>query len=480
MVDRNFARLTTILLGVTPVFWVWSNQVMHEVPQTFFFITTLYFFYLAIKRDKISLYCLAGLFLGLGQLMKMQNIVVVPIMLLFAVYEKRKAVLNKKMIINGIVTIAIAVLVFSPYLIYRSVNSAPSFFSDQALTEIITGKAAWAPTGDISVPVYYYVTDIFNIISFGFIFFALGLIYFYKKREKPLWLALIWVAMCYLILSIFAHKVYRYMIIAIPAMVIVSVYGLYLVRDYLKNKKYFYVIAGILIASLAIHSIYLSTNDGYWPLNWSMWDDLKSLDNIVLSTDLYDVSTVDMAYGTVKLMTGKYTEIISGDPQQDASYALMYNTQYLLYAGQPEFGYPYVKLKYYEECNCTLYKIDEKFLFENKTLVKTTYNGRPLGEVNIYLLDSNGNVIYRSRSNVNGEVFIPAENYTGILAAQKICFNPIQTYIQIQSYTFNTCDVKQKTGSLGMTESYLECRPTAGLDITSRGCFDHDYTMSRF
>jgi hypothetical protein len=187
-----------------------------------------------------------------------------------------------------------------------------------------------------------------------------------------------------------------------------------------------------------------------------------------------------MAYGTVKLMTGKYTEIISGDPQQDIQFALMYNTPYLLYVGQPEFSYPFVKLKYYEECNCTLYKLDEKFLFENKTLIKITSNGKPLGEVSIYLLDQNGNTVYRSRSNVNGDVYVPAESYTGFLVVQKICFNEIQTYIKIESYTFNICELKQRTGSLGMAESYLECRPTIGLDMTSRGCFDHDYKMSRF
>jgi hypothetical protein len=478
--DKNFARIATAILGVIPVFWVWSNQIMHEVPQTFFFVATIYFFYLAIKHDKNKYFYVSGLFLGLGLLTKMENVIVIPVILIFALVERGKNVFSKKIILNIIITFVVAVAVFSPYLIYRSINGAPSFFGEKALTEIITGKAEWAPTGDISVPFYYYVTSIFDIISFSFIFFVIGLFYLYKKKDKSMWLPIIWVAFSYLILSIFAHKLYRYMIIAIPAMVIISVYGLYSIKDQLKNKKYFYIITIVLIVALASHSVYLASNDGYWPFNWKMWDDLKNLDNIVLSTDLYKYSTVDMAYGTVKLMTGKYSDIITGDPQKDISYALMYNTPYLLYVGKPEFDYPFVKMKYFDECNCTLYKIDEKVLFENKTLIKTTSEGKVLEGANVYIVDQKGNVLYRSRSNIKGEAFIPADSYTGVLVAEKICFNSLQTYVKIENKTLYICDLKQKTGMLGATENYLECRQQQNIDLSYRGCFDHGYRNSRF
>jgi hypothetical protein len=478
---RNFARIATVILGATPVFWGMSNQIMHEIPQTFFFIATIYSFYMALKTGKPKYFYMAGVFLGLGQLMKMQNIIVVPVMAVFAILEKRRTLFGKRMMINLISMVVISLLVFSPYMIYRTVNGAPSFFGERSLTEIITGQAEWAEGGSIAIPFYYYVTDIFNIVSFGAIFLAIGLYCFYRKRDKTMWLPLIWTAMSYLILSLFAHKVYRYMIISVPAMVIISVYGLYFINErYLKDRKYFYAITGILVIALASHGIYNASNDGYWPMGWGMWNELKSLDNIVLSTDLYKVSTVDMAYGIVKLMTDRYSDIITGDPQRDIGFAMMYNTPYLLYVGKPEFSYPFVKMKYFEECNCTLYKIDEKFLFENKTMIKTTSGGVPLEGVNLYLVGQDGKILYRARSNVRGEIYIPADSYTGVVLAEKICYTSMQTYINIENRTLKLCELKQKAGVLGVAENYLECRQSAGIDLTYRGCFDHQYRNSRF
>jgi hypothetical protein len=479
--DRNFARIATIVLGVMPVFWVWSNQIMHEVPQTFFFIATIYSFYMAVKQDKKLYFYASGLFFALGLLLKMENVIVLPVMMVFAVAENGKGVFGKRFILNIIAMFVVSGLVFSPYFLYRSVNGAPSFFGERAFSEIVTGEAAWAEGGSIATPFYYYVTSIFDIISFGVIFFAIGLYCFYRKRDRYMWLPLIWMCMSYLILSIFSHKEYRYMIIAIPAMVMISVYGLYSLKDrYLKNKRHFYALLLILVIALGAHSVYKASNDGYWPLNWKMWDDLKGMDNIVLSTDLYKYSTVDVAYGVVKLMSGKYSDFITGDPQKDLSFAMMYNTPYLLYVGKPEFSYPFVKLKYFEECNCTLYKIDERFLFENKTLVKTTSGGVPLEGANVYLVGQDGKVLYRSRSNIRGEIYIPADSYTGVVIAEKICYTRVQTYINIENRTLKLCELKQKAGVLGMAENYLECRLSEGIDLAYRGCFDHEYGNSRF
>lgn len=480
--DRTFARLATSIFAATPVFWVWSNQIMHEVPQTFFFIATAYFFYLAVKRSANKYFYFAGIFLGLAMLTKSQAVIVVPVMLAYLWVEKGKTAFIEKTALKSIfIMFLIAGMVYSPYFLYRTVNNAPSLFGEEAFKELVTGKAAWAPTGDISVPFYYYITSIFDIISFGVVFFAAGLVYIYRKKDRTMLLPVLWVGFSYLILSLFSHKVYRYMIIAIPAMAMISAYGISAITEHLKDRRYFYAVTAILVLSLSAHSIYLAESAGvYWPKDWGMWNELKNLNNSVISTDLNKYSSVRMSYGMIKLMTGKYSDIITGDPRNDISFALMYNTPYLLYDGKPEFEYPYIKMKYFGECNCTLYKIDEPFLYGNKTLVKTTSEGNVLKGANIYIADVKGNVVYRSKSNINGEVFIPAENYEGVLIADKICYNPVQTYIKIENGTFNACDVRQRANSFGMPENYLECRQKQNIDLSGRGCFNHGYQASRF
>lgn len=480
--DRNFARIATFVFGVTPMIWMESIQVMHEIPMTFLFIATLYYFLLATKYDKSKYFYISGAFLGLSLLTKSQTIIAIPIMLAYILSERRKAILGEKHAIKNIVIMfLIAGAIYSPYLLYRSVNGAPSFFGERAFTEILTGKADWAPTGDISVPADYYITHIFDIISFSTIFFAIGLYYTYLKKDKTMYLPLIWVALSYLILSIFSHKGARYMITAVPAMVIISVYGIYAITEKIKGRKIFYMASMALIAALLVNSIYSNTTSQiHWPTNWGMWDDLKSLNNSVLSTDLNKYSKVSMPYGVIKLMTGKFSDILPEDPKAGVSFAMMYNTPYLLYDGRPELAYPHIKMKYFEECNCTLYKIDEKLLFENKTLIKMVSDGKPLEGATLYLVDSGGNIIYRSRSNLNGEIYLPTENYTGLAVASKICYESIQTYIKIDNGKLSLCGLKQRQSAIGLSENYLECKAAESINMNSIGCFEHKYPMSRF
>lgn len=475
--DERFARMATVILGVTPIYWYWSNEIMHEIPQLFFFITTSYFFYLAIKRSKNRYFYLSGVLLGFAMLLKNSNVIIIPVILALVLFEKRKEAFSRKTIMRVIYMFIIAGLIFSPYFIYRSANGAPSLLGERAFQEIVSGKAEWAEGGDISMPFHYYVTSIFDIFSFGTIFLVLGLYHFYRKRDKSMWLPLLWLIFSYLILSIFAHKVYRYMIIAVPAMVIIAVYGLY----YIKNKRLFYIATVALVAALAAHSVYFNMEAmGSPPLEWEMWDYLRGLDNNVLSQDLYEYSTIDMAYGMTKIMTGRYSDIATKDPQNNINLALIYNTPYILYVGRPDLPYPYTEEKYFGECNCTLFKIDEDYLFGNKSVIMTTSGGKPLEGVDIYLTDQNGNVVYRSKSNIKGEAFIPAEKYTGLIIAEKICYEKIQTYVNIEGDTFQLCEVKQQAGAFGVSENYLECRPSESLDLKYKGCFAHGYERSRF
>lgn len=482
MKDRTFARMATAVFGATPLIWLNSNQIMHEIPQTFFFISTIYFFYLAVKYSKNKYFYFSGIFLGLALLTKSQTVIVIPVILAYILTEKGTGILKEKALVKSVlIMFLISGVIYAPYYLYRAENNAPSLFEERALKEQLTGKADWAPTGDISIPFHFYVTHIFEIISFSAIFFAVGLMQIYKKKDKTMWLPVLWVVFSYLILSIFSLKLNRYMIIAVPAMAIITTYGLYELETYFKNRKYVYATAAILVIVLAAQSVQLTTGSGiYWPMDWKMWAELKSLNNSVISTDLNKYSTVRMSYGIVKIMTGKYSDILPEDPQQGVSFAMMYNTPYLLYDGKPELSYPYTKIKYFEECNCTLYGVDENLLFENSTLIKTTSGGKILEGVGLYLLDSNGNVAYRSRSNVNGEIYIPAKNYTGAVALSKICYESIQTYIKIENGQLNLCDLKQRQGPIGLAENYLECKQKQDIELQSRGCFGNKYPMSRF
>lgn len=475
---KDFARLSVLMLAVTPMFWSNANDIMQAMGELFFFTSTLYFFYRATKTGEKRHYLLSGVFFGLGMLMRVSAIVLVPIMIAYVVFEKKRT--NGSIAIKSlIIMFFIACLVFTPYFIYRTINGGPSIFN-QAVEETLKGKAGWLASGDLSSPPLYYITDFFSIASFTTIFLIIGLYFAFKRKDNGLSLPFLWFSITMIVLSILSHKENRFMIIGLPAIIMMGSYGVFGLKEYFKkNEKLFYVIPAILLIALFYSGFRMNTNDGYWPFNFEVWQYINALDNDVVSKDIYGAG-FNMPYGIVKLLTNKYSDYVPPDnnPQAGIYSAISFNTPYILYPGDPVRSENFVKVKHFDDCNCTLYKVNISFSGTDFRILDE--NGNLLNGATFDLFDSSGKHIFGSKANSLGIVRIPLDNFIGILSVDKICYSPLQGIIKIENGIFNVCSQKQTYGGFTL-QNTLDCKPQ-GTDImlSYKGCLNHNYARSRF
>ncbi len=476
----NFARLSTAMLAFTPLFWSNANDIMQAMGEVFFFITTIYFFYHATKTGEIKPYVLTGIFLGLGMLMRVSAIVIIPILIAYRVFEKRRDVIDLNAIKRIVLIFLVAILIISPYYIYRTNNGGPSMFN-QAVEETLKGKAGWLASGDISSPPLQYVTDFFSIASFTTPFLIIGIYFALKRKDRLMSLPLLWFSITMIALSILSHKESRFMIIGLPAIVMLSAYGILGLKEYFKKKeKLFYIIPALLLIALFYSGFSANTNDGYWPFNFELWGQINNLDSGVIVDTVYENGTI-IPYGIVKLMTNKYSDYIhfENDPDRDIATAISYNTPYLIYPGDPKLDERFIKMKYFSECNCSLYRINET-LFMGTELEFVDQNNLPLDGARITLFNFNGEYIYSSRANQKGIVLIPTFNFAGIMVADKVCYDRIQQIIKIENGTFQMCEQKQIYNGL-LAQTALECaQKEPKLQLTYIGCLNHKYAISRY
>lgn len=476
--EKNFARISTAMLAFTPLFWWNANDIMQAMGELFFFTTALFFFYRAIKTEKKRDYVISGIFLGMGMLMRVSAIVLVPIMFSYIIFEKKRAALGSAAIKRMLLVFLAAGIVFSPYFIYRTINGGPSIFN-QAIEETFKGKAGWLPSGDISSPPLYYITDFFSIASFTTVFVIIGIYFALKRKDRQMSLPLLWFSMAMIVLSILSHKENRFMIIGLPAIVMIGAYGIFSLKDYFKkNENVFYIIPAVILITLFYSGFTSNTNDGYWPFNFEAWNYINNLDNDVASKEW--IGSSNLPYGIVKLLTNKYSDFVplENNPQTEIYSAIRLNTPYIFYPGNPERQAPFVKVKYFEDCNCTLYKINGSF--EGVDLKVMDEKGNSLNGATVDLFDTTGKQIFSSKANSQGYAFIPVDKFTGILVVDKICYNPVQEIIQIESGSFRTCSQKQAYNGFSLVNT-VDCMPSeTTLKLTFKGCFSHQYSRSRF
>ncbi len=481
--DKNFARVSSILLGVTPSFWVWGNRIMHETMIYFFFPATLYFFLLGIRRERTGDWICFGLLLGLGLLAKVVMLLIIPIAIIFSLssprvvrFGKRVSYVNLGLIKKAMLSLFLAFLVYSPYLIYKVINHGPGIF--EIWSKHVRGDIPWAKE-IVHTPFYYYISNLHLTLSFLLtILFAVGLVFLILRKEKRLLLPLIWFLIIITFFSLPAYKEARLINSLLPAAVFIGTYAIFELSRILgkfagiKPLRILPVIFIPILAIQAFSSLSIVMNDGHWPADWKMWEYLREL------KDDGGVIVSDYDYVAIRYFTGKHSEILPwGIPEHDILDGMMESSIYYIYRNDRSVPREYFqKVKEFDECNCSLYRIRDEMM-ENVTILKVYSGGKPLEGVIIRVFDQNGEVVYKVRSNRKGEAFLPLKDGYYYLTAEKICYGRTEAYVEIREKEVYECELISKVTIPFVVKCYGN---EYEMNLEKRGCLFHGFTEARF
>ncbi|NIO20375.1 MAG: hypothetical protein GTN76_06450 [Candidatus Aenigmarchaeota archaeon] len=479
--DRNFARVSSVLFGVSPAFWIWGNRILHETMVYFLFTASLYFLLLGIRKKRTKDWVAFGLLLGLGLLTKVVMLLIIPIFIIFAFlspnvikFKKKKPHVNLEIVKKTIHSLVIAFLVYSPYFIYKFVNKAPSILV--TWSEHIRGDIPWA-SEIVRTPWYYYFLNLHASISLTLaLLFAAGLIFMVIRREKRLLLPLIWVLVVIVFFSLPAYKEPRLINSLLPAAVFIGVYGLFEISKTLgrlakvKPVKIILALSILLVAIQMFSSLSVVTNDGHWPADWEMWEYLRGIE------DDGDVIVSNYEYISIRYFTGKHSDILLwGITEHDILDGMMEGSVYYIFKNSGIVSEDHFqKVKGFEECDCSLYRIKDQFM-ENVTFLKVYSKGKPLEGAIISVYDQDAEIVFKTRSNSEGVGFLSLKDGYYYIRGESICYKRSEDYIEVRNKEAYECELVSKN------PFSVECSDKKyTMNFEYKSCFNHEFTRKRF
>lgn len=284
--DKKIALLSAYFMAINPYFITRGGVALVDVPMSCLIILSFYFCLIAIDKEKIKYWFLAGLFCGLSGLMKPTGFIIFPFLILLAVYFKGWKYLFSKqlMIFSSVIFFSfisyfgvglLALLVFPKLgwiktaeglIIFKSIFQWFGRIIPEKYFDFFGQNLVYANYGDPSWKNFYgwiyYLGLIpqqlgsyamFIITIFGSITLFLN-----KKNKQQFYIISLFILFIYLIFTLIANKDARYTMPLIPFIIILSAVGIYNLYYEIKNK-YRLILMSIILVTLS----YLSLNDIY-------------------------------------------------------------------------------------------------------------------------------------------------------------------------------------------------------------------------
>jgi asparagine N-glycosylation enzyme membrane subunit Stt3 len=261
--DGKTALLGSIFLSLMPGYFEASHIAMLDIMATFFFVLSIFLFYLWLQTHKDRMLIFAGLTVIVGFLAKYQ-IVVAMLVMLFATLIFCKSELKRPFSRKLYITIIAALLAAAAYLIY----------SLQPYIAMWLNNIQMNTTGSQTITPLYYLIEMNSIYPtihpISLLMYILGLFglgAFAIRRQKADKLLLIWFITVYVFYTVINHKNWRYVLPLFPVLAIAAaVFVTFTYRELrsLNRKTSAKISASILIA-FTLLSVFCSVNDTiYW------------------------------------------------------------------------------------------------------------------------------------------------------------------------------------------------------------------------
>jgi asparagine N-glycosylation enzyme membrane subunit Stt3 len=257
--DGKTALLASVFLSVMPGYFEASHAAMLDIMMTFFFVLSIFFFYLWLQTYKDRMLVFTALTLIAGFLAKYQVVVAVLVMF-FATAVFSRSQLKRPFSRKIYIAVIALLLAAAAYLIY----------SFQSYLGMWLSAIGMNSTGSQTVTPAYYLTEMYSIYPtihpislLMYVLGFLGLAAFVVRRQKADKLLLIWFITVYVFFTLVNNKNWRYLLPLFPVLAIAAAVLLVVAFTKLrslKRKNLAKIGAALLIALTCVSMVY-SVND---------------------------------------------------------------------------------------------------------------------------------------------------------------------------------------------------------------------------
>ncbi|MBL7196626.1 MAG: glycosyltransferase family 39 protein [Candidatus Omnitrophica bacterium] len=256
--SHKIGLFSALFLSLTPIELITANKIWADDMTAFFVVLAVSFYLYSLKKNKPIFSLLSGLSCGVSILTKMSGIYIIFVVLLFHLFENRNKRVNFKNIKDFLfdrkilyflagVFIASAWWI-SLYYSYFSVYSTRTYFIINETWEAVKTWNRYFAVASLR-PWYSY----FILVPFQFPLYLLSFIFiplfilrnkikdietFIGKEYRYLQFLILWTSVVFVFLTLKPGKELRYMLIAYPAISILSAYCFNLFYDWVKAKKF--------------------------------------------------------------------------------------------------------------------------------------------------------------------------------------------------------------------------------------------------
>ena len=231
--DKRTAFYSLVMINFLPVF-VWNSvYASPDIPLLFFLSGASYYFYVAVKRDKVKFWFLASIFTGAGLLSKYLAILIYPSFFCYLLLPENRRYFKR---VSIYLCFILSALIFLPVILWNYSNGWISFkyqfargFEEGAFPNWHTFGDFWGSQLLIAGPILFII----------FILVSIYMIVKWKKHsleEKYLWLLSFLPFVFFMLISLQKRvKVNWPEYIYIPSTLLVFLFY----SKVLKDKKYF-------------------------------------------------------------------------------------------------------------------------------------------------------------------------------------------------------------------------------------------------
>ncbi|WP_456466128.1 ArnT family glycosyltransferase [Persephonella sp.] len=225
---KKVAVVSAAVMVFSFQFVINSRYASPEVPLTFFFTLTLYFFIIGYKRKKFLYILLSYISLGLVVLTKGFPYIaviggIVIVYLLFENSFKVKDFLRDLKFIHLEIGLPIVFIIGFSWYIYMYLKFGSSFV-ETTLEETIK-RAVGKKSKGFSDLFFYVIAILWGFLPYS-LFFYYGLVRFFKERKKELLFPVVWFGVMFVIFTAAKGKIPVYIIQAHGAMSLIVAYYL--------------------------------------------------------------------------------------------------------------------------------------------------------------------------------------------------------------------------------------------------------------
>lgn len=271
MFNKKYALFASIGLTFSWVFLFFTGRPMTSIPATFFLLLSLLFFWKGyeLKQGNKFLYLFAGFF-ALSILTRMQNLVFIPIFLVFMLTkEKFKFLKNKHLWISFLIFAA----VLSPLVIMYSQNFGNPIVDIMSYIFGVKNPEALTIANKNFDHLFSYFSDLsYNLTKPIFYMFLVGVFLFFtnlilgfdklfkNKNVQKKFFIFLWIAIPFLFLGYLGEAQQRYTMAQHPFLFMIAAIPLFafarLIKKHIKiNKKFIALLLIVVFIAACIPSV---------------------------------------------------------------------------------------------------------------------------------------------------------------------------------------------------------------------------------